>query len=320
MQGRTRESIARAADVSDGVFAMSETPIARQVVEQIRRQLRAKVADLTAFREGKAVAAELQASAYATGKQRELHPAHAIYAQVQNQMSRMAEPLLELAQMKSIAKILSTAQDAYMPSWPPMSPITTSFFWCWANFDAAANSHRETLGSVILAVATELDADPTLLALMRALIFSRMGIYRVEPDGNARVRLTDIVTGRQCPAISDSGYTGKKGELWFTRVLPPASTEQSDHFVFTSPYVLLSPDAEEWQQYFDRIAGKDAGKPRMETIERHFKWGASRRYWPEFVFEGYVNHVPGAIFLKGFPDVAASRPHSRQYVRLTDED
>jgi hypothetical protein len=44
----------------------------------------------------------------------------------------------------------------------------------------------------------------------------------------------------------------------------------------------------------------------------------STQYWAEFVFEGYVNHRPGAIFLKGLPDVPESRPHSREYVRHAD--
>jgi hypothetical protein len=56
-------------------------------------------------------------------------------------------------------------------------------------------------------------------------------------------------------------------------------------------------------------------RPRMEVLERHLKWGTSRRYWPEFVFEGYVNHQAGAIFLKGLPDNPESRPHSNEYVR-----
>jgi hypothetical protein len=71
-------------------------------------------------------------------------------------------------------------------------------------------------------------------------------------------------------------------------------------------------------QYFDRVAAKDPHRPRVEALERHLKWGTSRRYWPEFVFEGYVNHQPGAIFLKGLPDVPKSRPHSREYVRHAD--
>jgi hypothetical protein len=297
---------------------MSETPIARRVLDRMRRQVRSKVANLAAFREGNAYAEALQKSLVAADKRNELHPAHAIYAHVQNQMSVMAEQLLELEEMKSFAKIIGEAHDEYMPSWPPMSPISTSYFWCWSNFDAAANAHRETLGSVTIRIAAEFGVHPKMLTLMRTFNDSRMGVYRVEWHRDACVQLIDLVTNQRCVAACESGYTGNVGEYWFTRVLPPSMTASSDHVVFTSPYVLIAPDVMGWTQYFDRIAAKDPHRPRVEALERHLKWGTSRRYWPEFVFEGYVNHQPGAIFLKGFPDVPESRPHSREYVRHAD--
>jgi hypothetical protein len=61
---------------------MSETPIARRVLECMRRQVRSKVVDLAAFREGNEFAAALQNSAVPPETLREMHPAHAIYAHV----------------------------------------------------------------------------------------------------------------------------------------------------------------------------------------------------------------------------------------------
>ena len=293
---------------------MSEAPIARRVLERMRRQVRSKVASIAAFREGNAFAEALQNSVVTPEMLKEMHPAHAIYVHVQNHMSVMAEQLLELPEMKAFAKIIGEAHDEYMPSWPPMSPVSTSYFWCWSNLDAAANAHRETLGSVTLRIAAEFGVHPKMLTLMKTFVDSRMGVYRVEGHSESQVQLSDLVTNEKCAAICESGYAGNVGELWFTRVLPPAMTASSDHVVFTSPYVLITPDVMGWTQYFDRIAAKDSHRPRIEALERHLKWGTSRRYWPEFVFEGYVNHQPGAIFLKGLPDVPESRPHSRDYV------
>ncbi|MGO9933454.1 MAG: hypothetical protein ACLPV8_16815 [Steroidobacteraceae bacterium] len=293
---------------------MRETPIARKVLERVRGQA-SKVAHLAAFREANAYAEALQVTLTAPETPKGMHPAYAIYAHAQDQMSVMAEQLLELPEMKACAKIIDEAHDNYMPSWPPMSPISTSFFWCWAYFDASVNAHRETLGSVTVAVAAEFGVHPKMLTLMRKLNDSRMGIYRVEGHSGSCVQLNDLVTNQRCLSIRKSGYAGNAGELWFTRVLPPALIGQSDHVVFTSPYVLIAPDERAWSQYFDRIAAEDPKRPRIEALERHLKWGSSRRYWTEFVFEGYVNHQPGAIFLKGLPDVPESRPHSREYVR-----
>lgn len=294
---------------------MSEAPIARRVLERMRRHVRSKVVDLAAFREGNEFAEALQNSVLTPDTLKEMHPAHAMYVHVQNQMSVMAEQLLKLPEMKAFAKIIGAAQDDYMPSWPPMSPITTSFFWCWSNFDVTANAHRETLGSVTLRIAAEFGVHPKMLSLMQTFHNSRMSVYRVEGHRDACVQLRDLVTHLRCSAICESGYAGNAGELWFTRVLPPALPGQSNHVVFTSPYVLIAPDSMGWIEYFDRIAAKDSHRPRIEALERHLKWGTSRRYWTEFVFEGYVNHRSGAIFLEGLPDVPESRPHSREYVR-----
>jgi hypothetical protein len=294
---------------------MSEGPIARRVLDAMRRQVHSKVTNLAAFREGNAYAQALQNSVIAPDALRDTHPAHAIYAYAQNQMSVIGEQLLELKEMNPLAKLIGAAQEEYMPSWPPMSPVTTSFFWCWANFDAAVNARRETLGTVTLAVAVEFDVHPNMLTLMRTLSDSRMSVYRVEGHRGISVQLSDLVTGLRCSAVCASGYTSSVGELWYTRVLPPRLPGKSEHVVFTSPYVLIAPEAKQWIEYFDRIAAKHPDRPRIEAIERHLKWGTNARYWTEFVFEGYVNHRPGAIFLKGLPDIAQSRPHSREYER-----
>lgn len=71
-------------------------------------------------------------------------------------------------------------------------------------------------------------------------------MYRVEGHSEPCVYLSDLVTNQRCSAICESGYRGNAGDLWFTRVLPTALTGQSEHVVFTSPYVLMSPDATGW--------------------------------------------------------------------------
>ena len=298
---------------------MSATRTARRVLERMRSEVRSKVTNLAAFRDGNAYAEALQNSTHSRQQLQEMHPAHAIYAHVQNQMSVMAEQLLALEEMKAFVKLVGPAEEEYMPSWPPMSPVTKSYFWCWANCDAAVNAQLETIGTVTLAVAAEYGVHPTMLTLMRTLNNSRMGVYCVETHVGQCVQLRDIVTHQRCSALCESGYTGALGELWYARVLPPALPGQSEHVVFTSPYVLITPDATGWIDYFDRMAAQDAHRPRIEALERHLKWGPSRRYWTEFVFEGYVNHRPGAIYLEGLPDIPESRPHSREYARRAHE-
>jgi hypothetical protein len=287
-------------------------PITRRVIEAIRRQMRMKVVDLATFRAGQEYAEALQNTVTPEEQLAKTHPAFAIYVYAQNQMSVMAEQLLQLPEMKSFAKQIGPAEDEYAPSWPPMSPISTSLFTCWSTFDLGIGARRETLGDVIIAVAAETGTHANMLTLMRALRDSRMGIYRVQEADGARVRLHDLAVDRTFKAVCTSGYSGWTGELWYTRVLPPP-TPGADHVVFTSPYVLTAPDMTGWTTYLDRVASKTPATQRLEALEQHFKWGPNPRYWLEFVFEAYSRHEPGAIFLHGLPDVAESRPHSPSY-------
>jgi hypothetical protein len=286
--------------------------ITRRVIEALRRQMRMKMVDLAAFRAGQEYAEALQKTVTPKEQLAKSDPAHAAYVYAQNQMSIMAEQLLQLPEMKSFVKQMSPAEDEYAPSWPPMSPISTSFFVCWSTYDLGIGARRETLGHVIIAVATECGTHPGILTLMQALQDSRMGIYRVQEREGARVRLQDLATDHSCTAVCASGYSGRVGELWFTRVLPPPLTS-TDHVVFTSPYVLTAPDMAAWTTYLDRVTSKKSAGTRAETLEQHFKWGPNPRYWLEFVFEAYSRHESGAIFLPGLPDVAESRPHSPSY-------
>src|ERR1019366_1272538 len=62
-------------------------------------------------------------------------PVHVVYVYVQNISSFFAEGVSHLPEMKAFAKIYTNAEDEYMPSGPPMSPLTTSFFTAWAFYD-----------------------------------------------------------------------------------------------------------------------------------------------------------------------------------------
>lgn len=119
--------------------------------------------------------------------------------------------------------------------------------------------------------------------------------------------LRELVTDRVCRAICTSGYSGEAGELWFARVLPPA-TEHDVHVVFTTPYRLMASFESDWLAYFERTLTEAMPQKRLAAYEQHLKYGPVRDYWPEFVFEAYVNFQPGVVLLKGLPDVPESRP------------
>ena len=93
-------------------------------------------------------------------------------------------------------------------------------------------------------------------------------------------------------------------------MLPPPAPGIAEHVVFTTPYVLLTPGLLEWRAYFTGVLSGTPKHAQLDAYESHMKYGPARRYWNEFVFEGYVNHQKEAIFLAGLPDIPVSRPHS----------
>ena len=60
-----------------------------------------------------------------------LDPCHAIYALAENVASLMSASISELREAKGFVRIVGNAEDEYMPSGPPMSPLTVSYFTMW---------------------------------------------------------------------------------------------------------------------------------------------------------------------------------------------
>jgi hypothetical protein len=300
---RNREATAAGADVS--------LPIAKKLIARMKREVGGKVIDIQNMVAGRAFAEDLQKTVATSEELAGLHPAHAAYVYAQNQVSVLSEQLTGLDELAPLADMIAKAEDLYMPGGPPMSPLTTSYFTCWALFDAYAGAAHETIGATVLQVGAAFGMHAELLRLIRLMQESRMGLYVHEGTASDLVMLRDFVTGNTCRAISPAGYLGKEGELWYARVLPPPSPGGSEHIVFTTPYIVLEPGLRGWQAYFRRTL-PDAPQPaRVDAYKRHMKYGPTRAYWNDFLFESYVNHRTEVIYLAGFPDVPESRPHSQ---------
>ena len=76
---------------------------------------------------------------------------------------------------------------------------------------------------------------------------------------------------------------------------------------------MSSPGEAAWLAFFDRGIKKTGVQDEALAFERLMKFGTEPNYWNEFLFEGYVGHSDDAIWVRGLPDIAASRPHSPEY-------
>ncbi len=81
-----------------------------------------------------------------------------------------------------------------------------------------------------------------------------------------------------------------------------------EHVVFTTPYIVLQPGLCDWQASFRRTLPEAPQQARLDAYARHMKYGPTRMYSNDFVFEAYVNHRTEVIYLAGLPDVRIQHP------------
>ena len=118
---------------STGLPVMAErarggTPIAARLIADIKRHAGSKVVKLKDVVAGRFAAEELQKTVRNAKDLAGLNSTHAAYMYAQNQVSVMSELLTALDAMAPFSDMISKAEDEYMPSGPPMSPLTVSYF------------------------------------------------------------------------------------------------------------------------------------------------------------------------------------------------
>jgi hypothetical protein len=237
-------------------------------------------------------------------------PVHALYIHVQNMMSLFAEQMSMFPEMKEYSRIVGKAEDVYIPDGPPISPLTRSYFTHGAFFDVTFGKDRETIGTCFLESGKMLGVDPYFVSLVSLVQKSRMGVYEYIGDKHGLVELKELLTEKSYFCICPSGYSGKKGELWFVRIHPSPSSLVNYSVIMTTPYILIRHSKLEWVSFFERnsIYMKDS---QLEMkLQSFLKHGLSTNYWNEFIVEAYAGYRLEAIFLQGIPDLVNTRPHA----------
>jgi hypothetical protein len=196
-----------------------------------------------------------------------------------------------------------------MPSEPPMSPLTGSYFTTWAFYDLRFGPDNETIGTCLLDVVEPLGLEPEVIDAVRRLSETRMGIYEHIGIKGRRCLLKELITADEFECYVPAGYPGRKGELWFVRLCPPVEPV-SYHLAFTTPYVLTDFGKADWTAYLSKsLMGLTAPERRRRLLE-FMKYGREPDFGNEFIFKAYHHHRPDAIFLTGLPDVPGSLPHA----------
>jgi hypothetical protein len=191
-------------------------------------------------------------------------------------MSTCMYGLAGLKEMKPFRKGSEEQEDLYMPSFPPMSPITDSYYVPWEMLDFRFGPDKETLSSIFLDLVDVLKIDKDQIELAKNLNDSRMGIYEVVKKEGKRILLKEILTIKEYWSICTAGYKGKIGQLWYVRLLPGVTEYVDCSLVMTAPYVLLTHTKENWLSFFK------GHKVTEFNYHNFMKFGPSLNFWNEF--------------------------------------
>ncbi len=291
--------------------------VANKIAKKLKSSRKSKVVDLAAWREGREMALEtgLVGDVQALSKRFADHdPCHAIYAVGQNFASVVTELISGLREAKGYVRIVGDAKEEYMPGYPPMSPLTTSYFTMWAMFDVRFGSSQETMGTCILRIVPEFDGLSWVTGIVELMQQSRMGFYVHCGNKDGAVLLREVGTREVMSCLSPAGYRGRKGQIWFVRVLPPPDHSCHQHIVFNTPYVIRDYPERAFTDYLKREFARMKEEKKLRRVEgaRHhlMKYGPDPNHWNEYIFCAYSNHQHDAIFLTGIPDIPQSLPHA----------
>lgn len=230
------------------------------------------------------------------------HPTYALYLYVRNQVDILSRLIAELPELAQLSRLVESAEADYNPCGPPESPVTSSFFFFWSVFDAAAGGDRETVGDCIYAVARRYRMGEEFLRVMESMLCSRMGLYVNEGSRDNLVQLRELVTGMTMNCIVPNNYSGLADQVWFARVLPPPLPEYDEYVVITKPYVIVGQPETAWAAYLERTLPVADGLPHQVSYAQLMKYGLELRYWNDYIVNSYVGFDSSAIFLKGLPD------------------
>ncbi len=289
---------------------------ADKIAKAISANERSGVIDLSSYRAGKAA---IEDARLGEGRLRELltkgyDPAHAAFVYAQNCVSYLAEQMSAMKELRQYAGIVGKAEDDYHPSFPPVSPVTTSYFTMWAFFDVLFGQSHETIGTCVLRVFRDMPFPGWLVDAIGAMQKSRMGFYVHDGVEDRFVRLREIDGEGVTLCHTASGFKGAKGQIWFGRLVPPMNALVKYHVFFTTPYIMIQTTETTIAAYLKRETERLGGRRLPREIDaRDFvlKHGPSSNHWNEYIFCAYSNHRSDAVFIAGVPDDRKSLPHGR---------
>lgn len=252
---------------------------------------------------------EVESSWARISKRPELDPSFKVYVQMQNMLSIFSEEISVLDDFVAYYDMLGKLDDEFMPSYPPMSPVTDSYFSYFLLCDFRFGKEKETMGSIFKDIAAAFEFDDLMIKAIENLNQSTVKFYKHIKVENGLVELEDLLTNDRKRCVSPSNYVGKPNQIWFVRLVPNLYNMYDYQVVLNTPYVILEQDEEDWIKYFER-QGIEKNDPEMDAkISNIMKHNKDPKFWLDYIMDAFVNYESNCIYLTGIPDIKGSKPH-----------
>ena len=243
------------------------------------------------------------ASVHFENVEKETNRSFALYSSALEIFSIFTEAILADTKFSNYETLIHEAEEKYQPNGPPDSSLTLSYFNQWHFFDLKVDGR--TLADLFFLISADLeDTSSEDFQMVKSIISlvsnTRMGIYENLGMDGKFVVLKELVTENEYRAIHLSKRHGKKGDLWFARILPPFVKEDT-HLVTTTPYILKDVKKEDCIEYFKKNGIDRRNIGFEDRLSNWMKYGPSIHYWNEFIFNSYNSHNDDFIFLTGLP-------------------
>lgn len=290
-------------------------PLARKVIKLMGMNHKKRIINLQEVKESKESSQAYFDSILSLEELSDHDPLTALYFHAQNHLSVLMELFSDMPAFTKFDIKAYQADQKYMPSYPPMSPVTNSHFFCWNAFDLMTQGvNKESYCTVIVDYCKSIGFDAYLLEIFEEFQNSYAGLYVHEKHDGKYVYLRELVTGKQIKSIVATGYKGNTGELWYARVLPALSDGFDYSVIFGTPYILVNhgiQDLEQaWMGYLERKLTLSTNISPEKSYQKFMKSGESHDFWMEYITLAYSNFSSDNIQLKGIPDIPESMPLS----------
>lgn len=268
-----------------------------------------KIIDFTEAKKAREALSKINSGLSKIDRSEDLDPSHKIYVQIQNILSYFSEEISVFNEFTEYYDMLEELDFEFMPSYPPMSPITNSYFSYFCLCDLRFGKERETISTIFKDIGIAFEYENLLIKSVDNLIQSSMRFYKNVKVEDGLVELEDILTKDRKICVSTSKYLGKPNEIWFVRLVPNLDEKYDYQIILNTPYVILHQNEEDWIKYFERH-GVEKGDLEIDSkILSKMKYNIDVKYWLNYIMDGYLHYEPNCIFLTGIPDVKGSKPH-----------